>query len=174
MKCYDFKLNLTAYIEGEIKEKNRKLFLKHKDECNECDGKLKDIINLVGVMPHMKTYETSSSFMDVLNKRIFELNNKGPSLWKKIQNFKPFGYSPAPSFGFALSFALIIIASYILFDNDEIPKINIDKFSDQSKNNNPSIIISPQNSPIMADSDSTEKKDVKNRYDGKIKLVRGK
>ena len=109
MKCYDFELNLTAYIEGQIKEKNRKLFLKHEDECKKCKNKLKEIIHLIKVMPQIKTYETSSSFMKNLNKKIFELDNKEPSLWKKIQTFKPFGYSPAPTIGFALSFVLIMI-----------------------------------------------------------------
>ena len=174
MKCYDFELNLTAYIEGNIKEKDRKLFLKHKDECGKCEIKLNDMIHLIKVMPKMKTYETSSSFMRNLNRRIFELDNKEPSLWKKIQTFRPFGYSPAPAIGFALSFVMIMVASYVLFDNDQIPDLNIDDFSNQNKNNNPSIIISPQKSSIMADSDSTERKNVKNRYDDKIKLVRGK
>ena len=173
MKCYDFELNLTAYIEGEVQEKNRKLFLKHKDECKKCKNKLNDMIYFIKAMPDMKTYETSSSFMRNLNQRIFELDNKEPSLWKKIQTFRPFGYSPAPTIGFALSFVMIMIASYVLFDNDQIPDLNIDNFSNQNKKNNPSITISPQKSSIMADSDSTERKDVKNRYDGKIKLVRG-
>ena len=105
---------------------------------------------------------------------IYELDNKGPSLWKRLQQIRLFGYDPLPSFGFALSISLIMIASYFLFNNDHIPNLDINKFTNDSKTFNPSTTISPQQTSIMADSDSTERKNVKNRYDDKIKLVRGK
>ena len=174
MKCYDFELNLTAYIEGEIKEKNRKLFLEHKKLCNDCNQTYNESIELIRIMPQLNTIKTSAKFVNKLNDRIYELDNKGPSFWQRLQKIRPFGFDPLPSFGFALSISLIIIASYFLFNNDHIPNLDINKFTNDSKTFNPSTTISPQQTSIMADSDSTQKKEISNRYDGKIKLVKGK
>ena len=174
MKCYDFELNLTAYIDGEIKEKNRKSFLAHKEICNDCKQTYDESIDLIRLMPKLNSIKTSSEFINNLNNRIYELDNKAPSLWQRLQQIRPFGYDPLPSFGFALSISLIIIASYFLLKNDQIPNLDINKFTNDSKIFNPSTRISPQKPSVMADSDSTQKKDISNRYDGKIKLVKGK
>ena len=174
MKCYDFELNLTAYIDGEIKEKNRKSFLAHKEMCNDCKQTYNESIDLIKLMPKLNAIKTSSEFINNLNDRIYELDNQAPSLWQRLQQIRLFGYDPLPSFGFALSISLIIIASYFLFTNDQIPNLDINQFTNDSKTFNPSARISPQKPSVMADSDSTEKKDISNRYDGKIKLVKGK
>ena len=174
MNCYDFELNLTAYIEGEIKEKNRKSFLGHKELCNDCKQTYNESIELIRLMPQLNTIKTSSEFINNLNDRIYKLDNKGPSLWQRLQEIRPFGYDPLPSFGFALSISLIIIVSYFLFNNDQIPNLDINKFTNDSKQFNPSTTIPSQQPAVMADSDSTQKKEISNRYDGKIKLVKGK
>jgi len=173
MKCNDFELQITAYIEGEIKEKDRKLFFKHKDDCTNCNQLLNDIVNLSNSMSQITKYNTSSGFMENLKNEIYKIDNKEPSFLEKIKNYKPFGYSPIPSFGFVLSFSFLIIATYFLFNNDKIPKIDMNKISAQPENNPFNLMISPQKQTVMADSDSTEENNNLKRYDGKIKLVKG-
>ena len=43
MNCYDFELNISAYIEGELKQAVRENFNQHKDTCSNCEEKLGDI-----------------------------------------------------------------------------------------------------------------------------------
>ena len=179
MKCYDFELNISAYMEGELKEVIRQSFVEHKDECNLCDEKLLDIMDLVNKMPKLESLTTSSNFVEKLNEEIVKINNKGPSFWERFKEFRPFGFAPAPTLGFALSLIIIISASYLLINKDELPNINMNKFSDKSQREKsqlftPSVMIPSQKDPSVANSDSTEKQDIINRYNGQIKLTGGK
>ena len=179
MNCYDFELNISAYIEGELKEITRQSFVKHNDECNLCNEKLIDVTDLVNKMPRLESLTTSSQFVEKLNEQIVVINNKGPSYWERFKEFRPFGFAPAPTLGFALSLVIIISASYLLINKDELPNINMNKFSDKSEREKsqlfkPSVMIPSQKVPSVANSDSTEKQDINNRYNGKIKLTGGK
>ena len=177
MKCYDFELNISAYIEGEIKEVVRQSFIKHQDDCSSCKEKLMEITVLMDKMPKIESLTTSTEFIDKLNDEISKINNKGPSMWERMKDFKPFGFKPVPSLGFALSLVLIISASYVLISKDGLPDLDMKKLSDESKKLKlfkPSVIMPSQKIPSVADSDSTEKPGILNRYDGKIKLTGGK
>ena len=179
MKCYDFELNISAYIEGELKEVIRQSFIEHKDECDLCKEKLGDVMKLINKMPKLESLTTSSQFMENLNQQIVKINNKGPSVWERCKEFRPFGFSPAPTLGFALSLVMIISASYLLIKKDGLPNVNMNKLSDKSQREKsklfkPSVMIPSQKVPSVANSDSTEKQDINNRYDGKIKLTGGK
>ena len=44
MNCYDFELNISAYIEGELKQAVRGNFNQHRDGCNNCKVKLDDML----------------------------------------------------------------------------------------------------------------------------------
>ena len=62
MNCYDFELNISAYIEGELKQVFREDFNQHKDACNNCKGKLGDISKLMENLPNLTQVTTSSLF----------------------------------------------------------------------------------------------------------------
>ena len=47
MKCYDFELNISAYIDGELKQAVRSDFLNHEEICRICSEKLQDIEKLL-------------------------------------------------------------------------------------------------------------------------------
>ncbi len=179
MNCYDFELNISAYIEGELKQAVRENFINHKETCDNCFEKLSDISKLMENMLNISNVKTSSQFDQVLRERILEIDNRGPSIWERITQFKPLGFEPVPALGFSLAMVMVISASYLLIHTNGLPEINIEKLSTQSlqqtpKPFNPSVVIPQQTGPSIADSDSASKPDIRNRYNDKIKLTGGK
>ena len=178
MKCYDFELNISAYIEGELKQVVRQFFNEHKGNCILCNDKFEDISKLMDKMPKLTPLVTSPQFIHNLSEKIREIDNRSPSIWERITQFKPLGFEPVPALGFTLAMVMVISASYLLIQRNGLPEINMEKFSTQSqqhrpKSFKPSIVIPPQTGTYIADSDSSVKPDISNRYDNKIKLTGG-
>ena len=122
--------------------------------------------------------KTSSQFEEILHNRIREIDNRGPSIWQRMLEMKPFGFEPVPALGVALAMLIIIGASYLLLNQDSLPNVNLNKLSTNSQQNipqnfQPSVITPKQNLPSMADSDTTVKSNTKH-LDKRIKLVGGK
>ena len=175
MKCYDFELNISAYIDGELKQVVRQSFNEHKGNCILCNEKLADISILMDKMPKLTPLVTSQQFIHNLNEKIREIDNCGPSIWERIMQFKPLGFEPVPALGFTLAMVMVISASYLLIDRNWLPEINMEKLSTQSRQQTPkpSVAISPQPGLSIADSDSSVQLDIRNRFDDKIKLTGG-
>ena len=178
MKCYDFELNISAYIEGELKQIVRQSFNEHKEDCILCKEKLADISQLMGKMPKLTPLITSPKFIHNLNEKIQEIDSRIPSIFERLIKFKPLGFEPAPALGFVLALIMIIGTSYLLINMDGLPDINMEKLSTQSQQQTqnqfkPSVAIPPQTEPSIADSDSSVKQDILNRYNDKIKLTGG-
>lgn len=178
MKCYDFELNISAYIEGELKQVIRQSFNEHRDHCVICKEKLSDISTLIEKMSKSTLLVTSPQFIPNLNAKIQEIDNQRPSIWDRLIQFKPLGFEPVPAIGFALAMFMIIGASYLLINSDGLPEINMEKLSTQSQNQapnpfNPSLVMPQQTGISITDSDSSVKPDIHKRYDDKIKLTGG-
>ena len=94
MKCHDFESNLSAYLEGDLKQRLRKEFNEHKINCVECNKMLNDITELVSNMSNIEPCHTSSNFINNLNKKIVELDNVGPTVWERIFTTHFFGFKP--------------------------------------------------------------------------------
>ncbi len=176
MKCYDFELNISAYIEGELKQVYRQSFEEHEQNCTLCKEKLADISHLMDKMPKLTPLVTSPKFIHNINERIEAMNSRGPSIWERLIQFRPLGFKPIPALSFSLAIAMVIIASYLLMDRDALPEINMDKLSTQSQQPTPelyepSVVIPPQTVPSIAESDSSVKQ--RSRYNNKIKLTGG-
>ena len=176
MKCYDFELNISAYIEGELKQVVRQSFNEHKGNCILCNEKLADISKHMDKMPKLTPLVTSPQFIHNLSEKIREIDNRGPSIWERIAQFKPLGFEPVPALGFTLAMVMVISASYLLIDRNGLPEINMEKLSTQSQQQTPkpSVVIPPPPGLSIADSDSSVQPDISNRYDDKIKLIGGK
>ena len=177
MNCYDFELNISAYIEGELKQVVRQSFTEHKENCSLCKEKLTDISELMGHMPKLTPLVTSPQFIHNLNEKIQKIDNRGPSIWKYLMQIKPMGFEPLPALGFALAIVMVISASYLLMNRDGLPNINMERLSAKSQQQipfEPSVIISPRTDPSIAESDSFVKPDIRSRYEDKIKLTGGK
>ena len=179
MNCYNFELNISAYIEGELKQAVRAEFVRHKEECKNCGSKLADISSMIKQMPHLSQLTTSDNFMSNLRERIQEIDNRGPSIWERISQFTFFGFEPVPAMGFALAMVMVIGASYLLINQDQLPNVDLKSLSTQStpspaKPFTPSVTTPDPVLPAMADSDSAGNQDNVNRISPPIKLVGGK
>ena len=177
MNCYDFELNISAYIEGELKQTVRENFINHKETCDNCFEKLSDISKLMENMLNISNVKTSSQFDQVLRERIIEIDNKGPSIWKRFLLYKPLGFEPFPALGFTMALVMVIGASFLLLNQDSLPNIDFEKLSTQSKQKTtnqfkPSVVTPTQNFPSMADSDTSGKSNPKH-LENRIKLVGG-
>ena len=170
MNCYDFELNISAYIEGELKQTARDDFSQHKDTCKNCEEKLVDISKLMENLPNLMRVTTSSQFDQKLHEKICEIDNRGPSVWKRLLEMKPLGFEPVPALGFALAMVMIVSASYLLLNPDVAPIV--DEVKD--KQHIPTIMMPEYNLPqTMADSDTSDKSDTK-YPDMPIQTVSGK
>ena len=170
MNCYDFELNISAYIEGELKQTVRENFNQHKDTCKNCEQKLVDISKLMENLPNLMRVTTSSQFDQKLHEKIREIDNQEPSVWQRLLEMKPLGFEPVPALGFALAMVMIVSASYLLLNPDVAPIVN----EVQDKQHLPTIMIPEYNLPqTMADSDTSGKSDTKNP-DIPIQTVSGK
>ena len=179
MNCYDFELNISAYIEGELKQAVRREFSTHKETCSNCAEKLGDIAQLIRKLPELTPKTTSSQYFHNLHERIREIDNRGPSIWQRLVQFKPLGFDPVPAVGFALAMVMIIGASYLLLNQDGLPDVDFKKLSTQSRQQaspqfKPSVIAPAPTLPTMADSDSSVTPQKKKHLDNRIKLVGGK
>ena len=177
MNCYDFELNISAYIEGELKQLVRDDLNQHKDACNKCKEKLVDISKLMEYLPDLEQVTTSSQFDQVLRERIIEIDNKGPSVWQRFLLFKPLGFEPIPALGFAMALVMVIGASFLLLNQDGLPNVDFEKLSTQSQQKTtnqfkPSVITPTKNLPSMADSDTSGKSNPKH-LENRIQLVGG-
>ena len=176
MNCYDFELNISAYIEGELKQAVRREFSTHKETCSNCTEKLGDIAQLIRKLPELTTKTTSSQFIHNLHEIIREIDNRGPSIWQRLVQLKPLGFDPVPAVGFALAIVMIIGASYLLLNQDGLPDVDFEKLSTKSRQQaspqfKPSVIAPEPTLPTMADSDSSVKPQNKKHLDKRIKLV---
>jgi len=170
MNCYDFELNISAYIEGELKQIERDDFSQHKDTCKNCEEKLMDISKLMEDLPNLMRVKTSSHFDQILHAKIREIDNRGPSVLKRLLEMKPLGFEPVPALGFSLAMVMIVSASYLLLNPDVAPIVDEVK----AKQHLPTIMMPDYNLPqTMADSDTSVKSDTK-YPDMPIKTVSGK
>ena len=178
MNCYNFELNISAYIEGELKQVEREDINQHRDACNNCKEKLEDISKLMKNLPNLVRVTTSNQFDNNLREKIYGIDNQGPSLWQRLLEIKPLGFEPVPALGFTLAIIMIIGTSFLLLNQDGLPEIDFEKLSTQSQQEipqkfKPSVITPQKNLPSMADSDTSGKPNPKN-LDNRIKLVGGK
>lgn len=179
MNCYDFELNISAYIEGELKQAVRREFSTHKGKCSICAGKLEDIAHMIRKLPELTQKTTSRQFIHNLHEKIREIDNRGPSIWQRVLQLKPLGFDPVPAVGFAIAIVMIIGASYLLLNQDGLPDVDFEKLSTQSQQQarpqfKPSVITPEPTLPTMADSDSSVKPENTKHLDNRIKLVGGK
>jgi len=125
MDCYNFEENITKFIDNELKQDFRKLFIDHKDNCEKCSRKLGNINNNILMFNQLPSLKTSDAFLDRLNQKIYDYNNN-PSIWKKIKSFKLFEIPPVYAMGYVAALLLGVFSSYSLINMDttDYNKIN--------------------------------------------------
>jgi len=131
MNCYDFEAKISAYIDGELKQSEWKSFSEHKKVCEDCNNKLEDIKGLISSMSNAPRVRTSADFMTNLQNKI-EDHQSRKSLSGWLKNFTLFGMEPLPAVGFSAAIAVLLVSSFILFNDDAVPTVDFDELSRNS------------------------------------------
>ena len=169
MNCYKFEENITKFIDNELKQDFRKLFLDHRDTCDQCSKKLDGINNNILTFNQFSDLTTSDNFLEGLNQKIFDYNNN-PSIWKKIKSFKIFETPPVYVLGYSAALILCIFSSYSLINMDRTNYRDLNNkvtasLNKNIKQNNKSYIANDIDmnidKPLVADADPIINKQVK-------------
>jgi len=177
MECYDFELNISAYIDGEIKQAIYSDFINHKENCDNCSKKLVYITSLIKIMPKMSTINTSKNFINNLNNKLYEINNKQTRIYTRV--FKSWKFELIPSLGMGVATILVFFSGYFLINQDTPPNIkNKNLFKKQQyTNQKQNSFFNPRgNNRSLAELDSSAQiEDDNEKLDRqKIHLVGGK
>ena len=127
MNCYDFELNITPFLEGELKQKNLTKFRGHSETCAGCKSKLDNIKDLINRLNNIKPILPPNDFTVKLHNRINHLNSRKLSKKWNPLDLLPFGMRPLHTFAFGFSLIVVIASSFMLLNVDKVPAVNMSK-----------------------------------------------
>ena len=157
MDRYNFEEHISAYIDGELSEVEKKEFEKLIESTPECRIKYKEVNSLVSNLRSMPKLKTNDNFMRILNEKIHSHNKSKVSISNIVKKY----FSPSsgrPVIGFAMSFAAIFMI-YLYFNLD----INGSNITSSPLDTN------SENEIYYSDIDSTES----DEYEDEIQLTKG-
>ena len=107
MRCEKVKRGLSAFVDGEVKDKEKKKILAHLKTCSSCDQEAKTLFSLQVLLEEGKeTIKIPPYFINKLEQKIAQLEEKKNAfgkLWERInQAFIP-----------ATTVAILIIGIFI-------------------------------------------------------------
>ena len=108
MNCYEFELNLSNYIEGELKQKEIINFRTHLKGCVGCGDKLKSMVEMLSNLGNLKTVDLSHDFTRKLHHKIYTSENKQISKSWNLRDIFLFGMEPNHAIAFGLSIVLVM------------------------------------------------------------------
>lgn len=178
MNCYNFEENISAFIESDISLKLRNEFIKHRDICPECSRKLEGVAKIMTSIKQFEPVATSADFLKNLHQRLEKYDSRKEPLLKRLLNYQPFGLKPVAALGFVSAFVLLTISSFLLFQNDSVPQLNVTDFSQkpaQMGNQSP-FMANSKHAQTAVDSLSKEDtlRDPAKRFDDQILMVNQK
>ena len=159
MNRYNFEEHITAYIDGELSEQDKNEFKKLIESDSDCKTKYEEIKNLVKNLKSIPKLKTNDDFMMNLNNKIDSYDRENISIFSKIKEYI-FIANGRSALGFAMSFGIIFVVSYLYLNNNNSISAN-SKILD--KTNSEDIYYS--------DSDSTDSDEYK--YNEEIHLTKG-
>lgn len=179
MNCYKFEENISAFIDGELTQSLRIEFTHHKEQCENCNGQLNDIVSLLTDLKGLGNITTSEDFVGNLQDRIDKHNNKKENYIQRLAKVRPFGFRPVAAIGVAAAICVLTISSFLLFQDETIPEFDTTKYSQNGSalpNSSPGEISEPIGNPIASGHDSTngstDSLDIlRKRYDDQIQTV---
>jgi hypothetical protein len=79
--CYNFKKNISKYLDGAMNDRERLLFEEHRSYCPECGTTFEQLKSIKSRLASLTVYKTSSNFDIVLRSRLRdEINRQRPFL----------------------------------------------------------------------------------------------
>lgn len=86
MRCPQVKRNLSAYVDGEVSDSDKKFISEHLKHCPECHKEMTALTNVVAAMNILQGAEVPLFFMTRLKQRLQEEAGPLPVL-VKIRKF---------------------------------------------------------------------------------------
>jgi len=86
MRCRKVKKKLSAFVDGEFKEKEKNKILSHLSTCPSCEQETKTLFSLQALLEEGKeTIQPSLYFINKLEQRIAQLEKKESTLEKLLE-----------------------------------------------------------------------------------------
>lgn len=177
MNKIEFTDSITAYLDGDLNEEQKRKFESLLESDPECKEIFDDVVDIMRKAKDIPPLETSRNFIPNLNKRIENYENQGNTLIGRIKGF--FGVSPSESvssssgespsvavsynssLGLAMSFAAIVTVSYFAINPPQSQSaLSAEQVSTTTQEDSQEIDY------MVADIDTTEN-------EGDIQLVSG-
>ena len=112
ISCYQFKSNISRFIERDISFQNRKSFEEHMENCPTCKALYQSVLNTKTTMNNFSEVTVSDNFLETLKNKI--LTERNARIEASLQK----GFSPTriPSFvyGFAAALLVVLIGFYLI------------------------------------------------------------
>ena len=185
MNCYQFEDKITQYLDNELKQNKRKLFLEHKEKCPKCLEKFNDVKKYLLMFKRIDEINTSKHFLSKLDKKIYNFNNK-TKFWNKFKKLHIFFNEPKLAVAYTLAIIVCLYSFYSIINvnntdynqlNDiialELSKNKADNKPTNKKNNIPtSVNYSNYNIDDVDDlTFNSEEKDKSNNL-GKLQRIK--
>ena len=113
MDHYNFEEYISAYLDNELSESDRKIFEEILNSNPSCNKKFQEIKGMISNLNELPNLETSNNFILNLDKRINQEINQESSFIMQIKDV----FSLRPNIGFAMSFAALFLISYMFVGN---------------------------------------------------------
>lgn len=136
MNCYDFELNITPFLDGELKQKELTTFRTHRESCTGCKSKLESMKGMLNCLKDIKPLTAPNDFNVKLHHKITQIENRKLAKKWNLLELLPFGMRPLHTMAFGLSLVLVLASSFLLLTVDKVPVVNMDKHN-QANTSNP-------------------------------------
>ena len=166
MNRYDFENHISAYLEGDLNEKEIKEFEAIINEFPDCKEKHLSIKLLVSKINKLPKVKARDSFMDELNMKIEKQSDKKKTIFSSLFSIDFNNLKPVPTMAFATVAIILVYSSIKLIDND-----NLSYISPGQSNADISEVDSDESTDIV---DSLYNDDENIVPNPKINLVKGK
>ncbi|OYD14413.1 hypothetical protein CH333_08015 [candidate division WOR-3 bacterium JGI_Cruoil_03_44_89] len=85
MKCSRIRRRLSAFLDGEVSEEEKRQILEHLKSCPDCQGELETLHQLSDSLDYFEEIEPSPYFMIRLKQRIAEREARSPIRFPFLQ-----------------------------------------------------------------------------------------
>ena len=138
----DIESMISSYIEGEISDKDKKVFENHMDKNPNFFKKINIIRNIINQFNNKDLLSPSENFIDNLHSKISELSEDNTT---KVNNETNSNYWFSTNFKTTLGFSFVMLFVGIFFINRNLT-VNESNISDMNKSNENSILLSESDS----------------------------
>lgn len=81
MKCKKTKIKISAYVDGELQEKEKQQLMLHISKCADCRKELENIQHLASIVNIYEEIQPSAGFMDGMRNKVEKWENRKTALF---------------------------------------------------------------------------------------------